>query len=160
MLKVGFSQMICFSPSFIATLMSTHILHAKCSFFSSYLCWTEKVELQKRKRSGPGWSFCLFRATPKAYGGSQARGPATGQHHSHSNARSEPCLWPTPQLNGNAGSLTYWVRPGIEPTSSCILVGFVNHWAMKGTPRPWKISFYTWWYGYLHPWGALFSISR
>ena len=34
--------------------------------------------------------FCLFRATPAAYGGSQARGPiaaiAFGLHYSHSNA--------------------------------------------------------------------------
>ena len=34
--------------------------------------------------------FCLLRATPTAYGGSQARGPvgalATSLHHSHSNA--------------------------------------------------------------------------
>jgi len=41
-------------------------------------------------------SFCLFRATLKAYGGSQARGPigpvAAGLHHSHSHARSELCL--------------------------------------------------------------------
>ena len=46
--------------------------------------------------------FCLFRATPIAYGGSQARGQigaiADGPHHSHSNARSEPCLQLTPQL--------------------------------------------------------------
>ena len=46
--------------------------------------------------------FCLFRATPTAYGGSQARAPigatAAGLHHSHSNARSEPRLQPTPQL--------------------------------------------------------------
>ena len=38
----------------------------------------------------------FFRATPMAYGGSQVRGPigatAAGQHHSHSNARSEPRL--------------------------------------------------------------------
>jgi len=37
-----------------------------------------------------------------AYGGSQARGLiraiAAGLHHSHSNARSEPCLPPTPQI--------------------------------------------------------------
>ena len=37
-----------------------------------------------------------------AHGGSQARGligtTAAGLHHSHSNARSEPCLRPTPQL--------------------------------------------------------------
>ena len=43
-----------------------------------------------------------FRAIPAAYGGSQARGPiravATGLCHSHSNARSEPHLRPTPRL--------------------------------------------------------------
>ena len=37
-----------------------------------------------------------------AYGGSQARGligaVASGLHHSHSNAGSEPHLQPTPQL--------------------------------------------------------------
>ena len=48
---------------------------------------------------------CLFAiswAAPVAYGGSQGRGligaVATGLHHSHSNARSEPSLQPTPQL--------------------------------------------------------------
>ena len=47
--------------------------------------------------------FCFvlfFRAVPMAYGGSQARGlivaTAAGLHHSHSNARSEPHLRPTP----------------------------------------------------------------
>ena len=49
------------------------------------------------------WSFCLFLSrSPAAYGGSQARGPvgavAAGLRQSHSNAGSEPCLWPTPQL--------------------------------------------------------------
>ena len=37
-----------------------------------------------------------------AYGGSQARGRievvATGLRQNHSNAGSEPCLWPTPRL--------------------------------------------------------------
>ena len=46
--------------------------------------------------------FCLFRATPEAYGGFQARVPiravATGLYHSHSNARSEPHLQPILQL--------------------------------------------------------------
>ena len=41
-------------------------------------------------------SFCLFRATPTAYGDSQARGPigavAAGLCHSHRNAESEPHL--------------------------------------------------------------------
>ena len=37
------------------------------------------------------------------------------------------------------GSLTYWARPRIEPSSSWILVRFINHGTMKGTP--WNISF-------------------
>ena len=40
--------------------------------------------------------FCLFRAIPTAYGGSQARGPvravAAHLHDSRSNTESEPCL--------------------------------------------------------------------
>jgi len=53
------------------------------------------------------FGFCLFRAPPVALGGSQARGPigavAAGLHHSHSHARSEPYLWPTPQLRATPG---------------------------------------------------------
>ena len=49
-----------------------------------------------------------------AYGSSQARGwiraAAKGLHHSHSNSRF----------------LTHWVRPGIEPASLWIWVGFVT----------------------------------
>ena len=56
------------------------------------------------------WGFFLFvfglfafsRAAPEAYGGSQAQGRirdvATGLPESHSNARSELRLQPTPQL--------------------------------------------------------------
>ena len=29
--------------------------------------------------------------------------------------------------HSNAGSLNHWVRPGIEPSSSWLLVRFVNH---------------------------------
>ena len=46
--------------------------------------------------------FAFFRAAPKAYGGSQARGligaTAASLCHNLSNARSEPHLQPTPQL--------------------------------------------------------------
>ena len=46
--------------------------------------------------------FVFYRATPAAYGSSQARGligaMAAGLHHSHSNVGSEPHLWPTPEL--------------------------------------------------------------
>ena len=55
--------------------------------------------------------FCLFRAAPAAYGGSQAGGligpVATSLHHSHSNTGSELHLRPIPQLTGNAGSSTH-----------------------------------------------------
>ena len=36
---------------------------------------------------------------------------------------ASPATYPT--ACSNAGSLTYWARPGIEPTSSWILVGFL-----------------------------------
>ena len=44
--------------------------------------------------------FCLFRAIPVAYGGSQARGQigAVASGHSHSHARSKPRLQSTLQL--------------------------------------------------------------
>ena len=45
--------------------------------------------------------------------------------HSHSNARSYTTA------HDNTRSLTHWWRPGIEPTSSWILVGFV-------TTEPWQ----------------------
>ena len=46
--------------------------------------------------------FAISWAAPAAYGGSQARGliraVAASLHQSHSNAGSEPCLHPTPQV--------------------------------------------------------------
>ena len=58
--------------------------------------------------------ICLFRAAPASHESSQARGSigvvVPGLHHSHS----------------NAGTLTHWVRPGIEPAPSWFLVGFVS----------------------------------
>ena len=85
---------------------------------------------------------CLFvslvfsRAAPEACGGSQARvqigAVATGIHHSHSNAGSQPHLYTT--AHGNAGSLTHWARLGIKPATSWFLDGFINHWAMMGIP--------------------------
>ena len=72
--------------------------------------------------------FLVFRAALEAH--SQATGRigaiATSLHHSQSNTLSEPHLQPTPQLTAMLDSLTHWVRPGIEPKSSWILVGFVT----------------------------------
>ena len=36
--------------------------------------------------------------------------------------------------HGNAESLTHWARLRIKPTSLWMPVGFINHWAMTGTP--------------------------
>ena len=57
---------------------------------------------------------------------------------------------------GNAGSLTHWTRPGIEPVSTWILVRFLNHWVTKGTPvfpcllllKFWRILFKIWKYSF------------
>ena len=74
--------------------------------------------------------FIFFRAALEAYGGSQARGRieavAASLHHHHSNARSESCLQPTTTGDSNAGFLTHWAKPGIEPTTSRFLVGIVS----------------------------------
>ena len=59
----------------------------KSSFFCFFFCFL---------------FFVFSRATPMAYGGSQARGPigavASGLHHRHSNSGSKPHLRPIPQL--------------------------------------------------------------
>ena len=34
----------------------------------------------------------------------------------------------------NAGSLSHWAKPGIEPASSWILAGFITCWATAGIP--------------------------
>ena len=68
-------------------------------------------------------SLLLFRATPMAYGSSQARSwirtTVASLHHSHS----------------NAGSLAHWARPGIQPASSWILVWIRFCCATVGTPK-------------------------
>ena len=80
-------------------------------------------------------SFFFFRAAPAAHGGSQARGrigaAAASLHHSHSHTGSQLRLPPFGTAHGNAGSLTHWVRPGMEPASSWILVRCV-------TTEPWQ----------------------
>ena len=41
----------------------------------------------------------------------------------------------------NAGCFTHWAGPGIEPTSSWIVVGFLTHWAIRGTPYSFQFVF-------------------
>ena len=73
--------------------------------------------------------FFLFRASPAAYGSSQARGQvravAASLRHSHSHTRSKPHLC-IPHSLCNTRFLTHWAGPGIKPASSWILVRFLT----------------------------------
>ena len=81
----------------------------------------------------------FFTATSKACGSSRNKGQigaaAASLHHSHSNTRSEPHLWPTLQAygNGSAGSLTaeWGRRLNLQPYRYHAV--FLTHWAMMGT---------------------------
>ena len=84
------------------------------------------------------FSFSLFDATLGAYGSSQARSwiwaTAVDIHHSHSNARSGPHLWPIPTAHGSATSLTRRMRPR-DQTRVLMDSSWVHYrWAMTRTP--------------------------
>ena len=80
----------------------------------------------------------FLRATPVAYGVSQARGwiraVAASLHHSHSRIQAESLTYTT--AHGSTGSLTHWGRPGIGPTFSWILVRFIS------TEPQWELLFF------------------
>ena len=52
----------------------------------------------------------------------------------HSNTGSELMSATYTAAHGNARSSTHWVRLGIEPISSWILLEFITHWATMRTP--------------------------
>ena len=73
--------------------------------------------------------FLLFRATPTAYGGSQARGQigaAAAGLPQPQQLRIQAVSVTYTTAHGNAGSLTHWARPGIKPAPSWMLVGFIT----------------------------------
>ena len=74
--------------------------------------------------------FVLFRATPTAYGYSQARGPIrvtaagpTPQPQQHG-IRDPSVTYTT--AHGNTRSLTHRSRPAIQPATTWFLVGFIS----------------------------------
>ena len=89
-------QVVKFQSSVIISLISASFSHSHCHHPSAghYGLMPELLLFF--------FAFCLFRAAPVAYGGSQARGLVRGTaanlHQSHSNLRSEPRLRPTLQL--------------------------------------------------------------
>ena len=71
------------------------------------------------------------------------RAAAASLHHSHSNTGSESHLQPTPQLMAMPDlCLAHWVRSGIKPASSWLLVIFLTQWATTGTPSCTVFIFY------------------
>ena len=77
------------------------------------------------------WLLLLSMATTAAHGGSQARGPIRLQLLAYAAATATAHRIPAASATyttaqGYTGSLIHWARPGIEPTSSWILVGFVS----------------------------------
>ena len=55
-------------------------------------------------------------------------------HHSCSTLGSEPMPATCTKAQGNVRSLTYWSRPGIEPTSSRILVRIITTESLEELP--------------------------
>ena len=88
----------------------------------------------------------LFGAAPAAYGSSQARsqlGAIAASHshsHSHSHARSKLQSVTYTAAHSNARSLTLCAGPGIEPTSSWILVWLLTCETTTGPPLCWVLS--------------------
>ena len=76
------------------------------------------------------WPFCLFffRAAPSAYGGTQARGrigaAAASLQPQQYQIRATSSTYTT--VHGNARSWTHWVRPGIKPATSWLLVRIIS----------------------------------
>ena len=100
---------------------NTTSCHAHSSRSFTLLVWKEDISFHFL-------FFYLFRAAPETYGYSQARGwteaVAAGLCHSH--AKSDPDPSHVYDLcHSNTRSLPHWVRPGIKPASSWILVGFI-----------------------------------
>ena len=110
----------------------------KCTLFINGL--STKVKRQRLSDS-IFLFFCLFtfsRAAPMSYGGFQARGLIGCCSCRPMPQPQQRGMWATSgtytTAHGNAGSLTHWARPGVEPTTSVFLVKFINHWATMATP--------------------------
>ena len=105
---------------------------AELSFLTGYLLGASHIPFPVT----PSIFFFFFRASPAAYGSSQSRGwigaAVASLCHCHQpmlqpkqcqiQAMSETCT----TADGNSGSLTHQVRPGMEPASSWIVVSFLN----------------------------------
>jgi len=108
--------------------------HKLCDLYACQLLWS----------SVSFFFFWLFKNKLVAYESSQAWGWIIATAASHSLSHSNTGIWATSATyttaHGNAKSLTHWVRPGIKPSSSWILVGFVSAAPQQELPRPFFFS--------------------
>ena len=117
-------------------------IKSKPKMCSGLVKWSSGVLMVKS--NSVIYSYCsqqspelLFRTTSAAYGSFCARSQisATTAGLCHSPTISKPCLWPVPQLKATPDTLTHFVRPGIKPVSSCVLVRFVSPEPQWELPR-------------------------
>ena len=104
--------------------------------YALYCFTTKMIQVSRASICSFFLSFFFFMATPAAYGDSQALSSWSCSHRPIPEPQQRG-IWAAfatyTTSHSNAGSLSRWVRLGIEPTSSWMLVGFVNHWATMGT---------------------------
>ena len=114
---------------YLATGSSGTLLQESSSYIPGQHLIRTEVKVTNKQASSTV-TFCLFfRATPVAHGSSQASGwsgaAAASLHH------RQPCeIWAMSvtytTAHSTTRSLTHWVRPGIKPAISWMLVRFIS----------------------------------
>ena len=146
-------------PNFINVLDIFNTEHWKKYFLPSFRYhWLH--ELQSLYMSTDTMVFlslvlfvCLFfRAAPAAHGSSWARRRKSERQTQQGGIQATSATYTTAQ--GNTRSLTHWVRPGIEPSTSWIIVGFVTGWAT--TPQCYFLTSITYYGEALESWQFVF----
>ena len=121
-MRVGEIRLILLRHCILQACFTTSILFQLC-FFALFILL----------------SFCLFRATPMEYGGSQARGlvraTVASLCHSYSYARYKPCLRPT-----HHSSWQRWILNPLskarDRTHNLMVPSHISlRYAMTGTPE-------------------------
>ena len=117
-----------FSPLCIIFILSIAIAVSGCCFFFLKLSYIGSIF----HYSNPILSFFLG-PHPPVYGSSWTM----GQIKAYTIAVAVLNLSHVCDLqhSSQGRSLTHWVRPRIEHTSSWIIIGFVNYWATMGNPQ-------------------------
>ena len=93
-------------------MITSRSIHVAANDIISFSLWPNNIPLYICTTV----FFCLFRATPMACGGCQARcqvrAVVTGLCHSHDNARFKPHLWSRPQLTATLSCGSCWATTG------------------------------------------------